>query len=488
MENRIELENLGSRILNASRTELYLGMHFMGNALNALGYRMDLSTRTVGTDAVWIRFNPEYLFRLYLEQPLSMNRTYMHMLAHCIFRHMFPAEDLFENSGTGEKQQSRLWDLSADMAVEYVIDSMEVPCLIRPDSDLRDEWYGRLTRETKILTAERICRYLEEADLSDEELDTLQTEFWRDDHMFWDLLRNDGKPDGKGGSTPPDIRPPLPDMNGPHGGKRPEDRDGQKKNSRAQEPPKAAALSSGERKKADEEWKKQAERLQNELEMRGKEASDAVGSLDRILSFERQRKTDYRVWLRKYAVLREEQKVDPDSFDYGLYYYGMELYGNMPLVEENEFAERRKIDELVIAIDTSGSCQAELVQKFLNGTASLLQQQENFFHRVHVHIIECDDRVQSDVGIEDIADMKQYAEGFHVRGGYGTDFRPVFTYVDSLQKKGGLRHLRGLLYFTDGFGKYPETPTKYETAFVFPKDAETDTAKVPVWAVKLYMP
>ena len=51
MKTREQLEATGNKILNSVRTELYLSMRFMGPALGSLGFAMDLSTRTVGTDA-----------------------------------------------------------------------------------------------------------------------------------------------------------------------------------------------------------------------------------------------------------------------------------------------------------------------------------------------------------------------------------------------------------------------------------------------------
>ena len=49
------------------------------------------------------------------------------------------------------------------------------------------------------------------------------------------------------------------------------------------------------------------------------------------------------------------------------YNYGMEMYGNMPLIEPQETKELRKIEDFVIAIDTSMSCKEELIKKFLVG-------------------------------------------------------------------------------------------------------------------------
>ena len=54
-----------------------------------------------------------------------------------------------------------------------------------------------------------------------------------------------------------------------------------------------------------------------------------------------------------------------------------------------------------------------------------------------------------------------------IRGRGGTDFTPVFALVEKLQRQKALKNLRGLLYFTDGDGTYPQTKTPYETAVVF---------------------
>ena len=47
-------------------------------------------------------------------------------------------------------------------------------------------------------------------------------------------------------------------------------------------------------------------------------------------------------------------------------------------------------------------------------------------------------------------------ENLTLYGEGGTDFRPAFSYVDQLIRDGEFEHLRGLLYFTDGYGIYPE--------------------------------
>ena len=243
------------------------------------------------------------------------------------------------------------------------------------------------------------------------------------------------------------------------------------------------------KKKRDElskEWEDISKRTEQEIEHSSQEKKEEQGSLAWFLRLEQKKYTDFRDFLRRLSVDREEMEVDLDSFDYGYYYYGLEQYGNMPLIEENEYREGRKLQELVIAIDTSHSTKGEMVKGFLEETAGILKQKDAFFQKVKVHILECDDELRKDICLENVEDLEQYSKNFAVKGGYGTDFRPVFRYVSDLQKRGELKNLKGLLYFTDGKGRYPKEAPPYVTAFVFPKGEDIDDDNVPFWAMKLY--
>lgn len=243
------------------------------------------------------------------------------------------------------------------------------------------------------------------------------------------------------------------------------------------------------KKKRDElskEWEDISKRTEQEIEHSSQEKKEEQGSLAWFLRLEQKKYTDFRDFLRRLSVDREEMEVDLDSFDYGYYYYGLEQYGNMPLIEENEYREGRKLQELVIAIDTSHSTKGEMVKGFLEETAGILKQKDAFFQKVKVHILECDDELRKDICLENVEDLEQYSKNFAVKGGYGTDFRPVFRYVSDLQKQGELKNLKGLMYFTDGKGRYPKEAPPYVTAFVFPKGEDIDDDNVPFWAMKLY--
>lgn len=193
---------------------------------------------------------------------------------------------------------------------------------------------------------------------------------------------------------------------------------------------------------------------------------------------------DYRSYLSRFTFLREEVQLDLDSFDYAYYQLGLERYGSMPFVEPLEYQEVRRLEELVIAIDTSGSCSAEIVGKFLAETYKILAFQENFFRKMKVYFIQCDCIVQDVTKIESREDWQDYAKKIRIQGRGGTDFTPVFDYVKTLRQTRELKDLKALLYFTDGDGFYPSAPPDYETAFVLLKDTGHPEL-VPKWAKTL---
>ena len=158
----------------------------------------------------------------------------------------------------------------------------------------------------------------------------------------------------------------------------------------------------------------------------------------------------------------------------------------MPLIEPLEYRDSRRIHDFVIAIDTSGSVAGEQVQRFLQKTYNILQEHDSFAAAVNIHIIQCDAAVQSDVIITSSEDFERYLAGMEIRGLGGTDFRPVFTYVDELDRQGVFSDLRGLLYFTDGLGTFPEKMPDYKTAFIF-VDEGYSTPEVPAWAMKVVL-
>lgn len=211
---------------------------------------------------------------------------------------------------------------------------------------------------------------------------------------------------------------------------------------------------------------------------------NSSGELSEELTIRNTGTYDFTHFLKQFARQGEEIKTDIESFDYIPYLYGLEHYGNIPLIEHLEYQEVNRLEELVIAIDTSGSCSLDIVRKFMEETYSILSNHENFFRKMNVYVIQCDSFIQDIAHITSEQDWQDYLKNLTIHGRGGTDFRPVFEYVEELRAKKELRDLKGLLYFTDGDGIYPEIPTDYKTAFVFYKEKEQHQ-KVPAWAACL---
>ena len=148
--------------------------------------------------------------------------------------------------------------------------------------------------------------------------------------------------------------------------------------------------------------------------------------------------------------------------------------------------EVKRIKEFVIAIDTSGSVVGEQVQAFVRKTYNILKSTESFFSKINLHIIQCDADIQEHIKITNQDEFDEYLKTMQIKGLGGTDFRPVFEKVDELIKNKEFRNLKGLIYFTDGYGVFPERKPDYDTAFVFVKD-DYEIPDVPPWAIKLVL-
>ncbi len=244
--------------------------------------------------------------------------------------------------------------------------------------------------------------------------------------------------------------------------------------------------SQDEQEALKEKWKDLSERILVDLQTSSKEWGERSDSMLQGVKKINRDKYDYGLFLKKFAAMREDIELNPDEFDYVYYTYGMQHYGNIPLVEPLEYREVKKVRDFVIAIDTSGSCAGEVVQKFLDKTYSMFTQQENFFRKINLHIIQCDAEIQSDVKITCRKEFDDYIRDLEFQGFGGTDFRPVFEYVNHLIEMREFDDLKGLIYFTDGNGTYPKRRPPYETAFVFVDDDEFEY-EVPSWAMKLVL-
>jgi len=115
--------------------------------------------------------------------------------------------------------------------------------------------------------------------------------------------------------------------------------------------------------------------------------------------------------------------------------------------------------DLVIAVDSSGSVDEALLGRFIAEVESLLET----FTDYRIELLVCDARVQS---------HHQFYPGepvtFDLKGGGGTDFRPVFDWIDRNTPMAPL-----LLYFTDCAGRYPDAAPFIDTVWITPATDQT---------------
>ncbi len=336
---------------------------------------------------------------------------------------------IFFHSFRYDRLDKDKWDLAADIAVENVILDLGLAGAVLEEDETMLRKLKILREDVGALTAERIYRYFTQNPLTEREKEELRKLFVRDVHSLW-------KP-------------------------------------------------AEELLVTKEQWEKISERVKAELKSFTRSRTGA-GSLMKNLEEATRDRYDYNEILRRFMVTGEEIGVNDDEFDYVYYTYGLEQYGNLPLIEPLEYKESHRVKEFVIAIDTSASCRGEIVKAFLNKTYSILKSGENFFHRMNVHIIQCDNQVQEDTKITCQEEFDIFLRQGRLTGLGATDFRPVFDYVDNLRERKEFENLKGLIYFTDGYGIYPERMPDYQVIFAFLGEDE-NRAPVPSWSMKVVL-
>lgn len=336
---------------------------------------------------------------------------------------------IFYHGRNTDKLNRAYWDMATDIAVEHTIVDMGLHLTRLPSDDLLQNRLELLHKQAGGLTAEKLYRHFRVEEPSKKAMEEWHKLCHYDEHIYWD---------------------------------RQEELD----------------LSQAE-------WRRLSERIKADLKSFSRDRDNAE-SMEQNLREATRERYDYTDFLRKFMVMGETVQVNDDEFDYIYYTYGLQTYGNMPLVEPLEYKDSNKIRDFVIALDTSASCRGEIVQAFLQKTYNILQAGENFFSKINVHILQCDSEVRQDTKITRREEFDDFLAHGKLTGFGSTDFRPVFAYVENLQEKQEFDNLKGLLYFTYGYGIYPERMPDYDVAFVFLQEDE-NAPKTPPWAIKIVL-
>lgn len=490
---------LAQQALELTRNKLLVSLRFMNAAFAHLKL-LAQPGQTIATDGTYLRYSPADVARTFASSPEELARTYLHIMLHDVFLHPFPNPNM----------DAARWDAACDIAVEAVITQLALPATASPRAARQTAALAQLQAECPQLTAEALYRYFADKRLSDQELAQLAAPFFADDHEPWhrmaaeEAARRQAQT-GEKQENAADSPAPAAGEAGKNGTDMPMPDEARKAkpNHKAhrglsldditeKEAPEQARGVQANRfadtvnlDRSRDQWKNAAlemgVQLDSYIKLWGVEGSNLSMNLRSVT----RRRQGFTAFLRKFARMGEHVRVNDDEFDYVYYCYGLSRYGNLPLIEPLEYVEERRIRDFVIAIDTSASTKDGLVRRFLERTYSILSNETGFFTRMNVHLVQCDAAITAVDRIHSLDELDDFLDNVQVQGLGGTDFRPVFAYVEDALERGEFQNLGGLLYFTDGQGAYPAHKPSFDTAFVFP-DAETADASAPVppWAMK----
>ena len=169
-------DQIGERILLAARGELYLNLPYLDAALCGLALRPGGEmTLSLAADGETLYYNGSFLAERYLRGRVLCNRAYLHVILHCMLRHLAKKQD----------RVPELWDLACDAAVESILDALHYPCLENGPVPAKQTFYGLCRAEMPVLTAEGIYRFLLKERYPEYRLAQLQRVFLVDDHGLW---------------------------------------------------------------------------------------------------------------------------------------------------------------------------------------------------------------------------------------------------------------------------------------------------------------
>ena len=415
--------------LAAARTRLILDKPFLG----ALVMRLPMVEAdpewcpTTGTDAKRFYYNPEYIDSLTLEQTQFM---LAHEALHCALSHF----------ARRQRRQIGRWNLACDYAINPLLveDGLKPPY----DTMILDQFKG--------MTAEEIYPLLEE----DDNYETI------DQHLY----DQDGESEGNSGGdqesssgsndTPPPPseekqqksrtsgnqeetdqgrhQEPDPEKQGERadGGGSEQQQQRQEEQGARQPPP----LTPEERDNLEVQWQQRLAGAAQQALQAGK----MDGTMARLVDHLLQPRLPWRMLLARYMTAAARN-------DYSYMHQSRRNQSDAILP-----ALRSSQVEVVVAVDTSGSIRDSEIAEFLAEVSALKGQM-----RARITLIPCDARIAEGAPwiFEPWEELRLETT---ISGGGGTDFRPVFQWVEEQ----GLQP-EVLIYFSDLEGTFPELAPSY---------------------------
>jgi len=459
---KTKTEILAEEILLKAKTELTGNIHSLIRAINALQF-VPTNEEDVFTDAKSFYYNPQFILLRFKEDTSSVNRVLLHSILHCMLLHPFNIDF----------KDTTLWNLSADICVENIINNWNLNSTKSHKEAAQSMVINDISKSVKNLSAENIYYYLKGSELSQETIKYYSDLFSDDVHKIWYKNKNFAFFEFDDDEETVEARSIY---------KKADNRKGLSNESNDKIMYDAINGSAEEEK---ELWRKITPTVESDIEAL-KNQGLMSGVETAVLKGVSRDKYDYSKFLKKLISIDETIEINDDEFDYIFYTYGLNTYKNMPIIEPLEYAENAKVKKLFIAIDTSGSVKGEQVEKFIEKTYNILKSTDFFGKSTEVHIIQCDSEIKEIKILKSSQEIEEYIKNISLKGFGGTDFRPVFKYVDEIFTSSQKNEVNGLIYFTDGDGIYPKQMPKFKSLFVI-NDSCFDKSKMPLWAISLFL-
>ena len=382
--------------LAAARTRLIMERPFLGALVMHLPLKVGGDwCSTTGTDAQAFYFKPKFVENLSLAQTQFV---LAHEAMHCAMGH----------PQRRNHRMKRRWDVACDHAVN----------LILIEEGLKPPLHGILADQNFMtLSAEEIYPLIPE--------DTPEESF--DQHLF----DNDNE---QGASPDQDERQDDPEGGEAGGqGKEGQSEAEQQQGSGSQASQKPNELSPSEREELAEQWKNRLAAAAQAARQAGKLSQSMMRWVDGLLA----PSLPWRALLARFFAVNQR-----DDYSW-----------RRPSRREGDALLPRLSSEgieVVAAIDTSGSISDDELREFVTELDALKGQV-----RARVTLLACDNHVAGNAPWEfEPWDTMQLPAG--LEGGGGTDFRPVFDWVEHENRSPDM-----LVYFTDAEGDFPKLPPNY---------------------------
>ena len=168
-EDLLKIEKLSAEVLRLSRNTILINLRFMDAALAELALMPTLKIRGIATDGTNLVYNPMDILRAYAGEKYLINRNYLHVLLHCLYRHNFVNELLDE----------AVWDLACDITVENIINELSISSLDVSRVTKQGALINELKNKIKILTAEKIYRYYLDKKITEAEIEKIRKDYFQ---------------------------------------------------------------------------------------------------------------------------------------------------------------------------------------------------------------------------------------------------------------------------------------------------------------------